>query len=130
MFCFRLFMHTQKIHHFLVYNSYKRGIQIKLAIVYSHVIACLNMLHVHLMLLPSLWYKLRFLKIDILIMPNFNDNRKEQHHMTDFQSKKSFELNGKKYNYYDLKAIEEAKLGKVNRLPFSIRILLESVIRQ
>ncbi len=47
-----------------------------------------------------------------------------------FRSKKSFELNGKKYNYYDLKAIEDAKLGHVNRLPFSIRVLLESVIRQ
>lgn len=50
--------------------------------------------------------------------------------MTDFQSKKSFELNGKTYNYYDLKVIEDAGLGKLNRLPFSIRILLESVIRQ
>ena len=47
-----------------------------------------------------------------------------------FRSRKSFELNGKKYNYYDLKAIEEANLGKVDRLPFSIRVLLESVIRQ
>jgi len=47
-----------------------------------------------------------------------------------FRSKKNFELNGKTYNYYDLKGIEEAKLGKVSRLPFSIRILLESVIRQ
>ncbi|MEI3604788.1 aconitate hydratase AcnA [Pseudogracilibacillus sp. SE30717A] len=47
-----------------------------------------------------------------------------------FRSKKSFELNGKKYNYYDLKAIEDAKLGNVKRLPFSIRVLLESVIRQ
>src|SRR5699024_12398998 len=43
---------------------------------------------------------------------------------------KSFELNGKKYNYFDLKGIEEAGLGKVDRLPYSIRILLESVIRQ
>ena len=47
-----------------------------------------------------------------------------------FRSRKSFELNGKTYNYYDLKAIEEAGLGKVDRLPFSIRVLLESVIRQ
>src|SRR5699024_2738504 len=44
--------------------------------------------------------------------------------------KKQFELDGKTYNYYDLKAIEEADLGKVERLPFSIRVLLESVIRQ
>src|SRR5690625_3919529 len=47
-----------------------------------------------------------------------------------FQSKKQFELNGKTYNYFDLKAIENAGLGKVSRLPFSIRVLLESVIRQ
>ncbi len=47
-----------------------------------------------------------------------------------FRSKKNFELNGKTYNYYDLKAIEDAGLGKVDRLPFSIRVLLESVIRQ
>lgn len=47
-----------------------------------------------------------------------------------FRRKKSFELNGKKYNYFDLKAIEDAGLGKVERLPYSIRVLLESVIRQ
>lgn len=47
-----------------------------------------------------------------------------------FRSKKSFDLNGKTYNYFDLKAIEEAGLGKLERLPYSIRILLESVIRQ
>lgn len=47
-----------------------------------------------------------------------------------FRSKKQFELNGKKYNYYDLKAIEDANLGEVARLPFSIRVLLESVLRQ
>src|SRR5699024_1485592 len=47
-----------------------------------------------------------------------------------FRQEKSFELNGKTYNYYDLKAIEEAGLGNVDRLPFSIRILLESVVRQ
>src|SRR5690625_1996071 len=46
------------------------------------------------------------------------------------RQEKSFELNGKTYNYYELKAIEEAGLGNVERLPFSIRILLESVIRQ
>lgn len=47
-----------------------------------------------------------------------------------FRSKKSFDLNGKTYNYFDLKAIEEAGLGNIDRLPYSIRILLESVIRQ
>src|SRR5699024_5253608 len=47
-----------------------------------------------------------------------------------FRSKKQFNLDGKTYNYYDLKAIEEAGFGKVDRLPFSVRVLLESVIRQ
>ncbi len=44
--------------------------------------------------------------------------------------KKQFELNGKTYNYYRLKDLEEAGLGKVDRLPFSIRVLLESLLRQ
>src|SRR5699024_2344758 len=47
-----------------------------------------------------------------------------------FRSKKQFTLNGKTYNYFELEAIEQAGLGKVDRLPFSIRVLLESVIRQ
>ena len=47
-----------------------------------------------------------------------------------YNAKKQFELNGKKYNYYDLKALEEAGIGKVSRLPYSIRVLLESVLRQ
>src|SRR5699024_6164125 len=47
-----------------------------------------------------------------------------------FRSKRIFDLNGKTYTYFDLKAIEEAGLGHVDRLPYSIRILLESVIRQ
>ncbi|TFB23106.1 aconitate hydratase AcnA [Filobacillus milosensis] len=47
-----------------------------------------------------------------------------------FNAKKQFELNGKTYNYYHLKALEEQGLGNVSRLPFSIRVLLESVLRQ
>ncbi|KGX87558.1 aconitate hydratase AcnA [Pontibacillus litoralis] len=47
-----------------------------------------------------------------------------------FQAHKQFELNGKKYNYYKLKTLEEAGLGKISRLPYSIRVLLESVLRQ
>ncbi|MFD2657102.1 aconitate hydratase AcnA [Gracilibacillus thailandensis] len=47
-----------------------------------------------------------------------------------FQAKKQFDLNGKKYNYYQLKALENAGIGKIDRLPFSIRVLLESLIRQ
>ncbi|MBU5466677.1 aconitate hydratase AcnA [Virgibacillus sp. MSJ-26] len=47
-----------------------------------------------------------------------------------FNSKKQFESNGKTYNFYELKALEDAGIGKISRLPFSIRILLESLVRQ
>ncbi|WP_155835480.1 aconitate hydratase AcnA [Amphibacillus xylanus] len=45
-------------------------------------------------------------------------------------TKRSFELNGQKYHYYQLKALEDAGKGTIDRLPFSIRVLLESLIRQ
>ena len=41
-----------------------------------------------------------------------------------------FELNGKTYNYYRLKALEEAGIANITRLPYSVRVLLESVLRQ
>ncbi|MFD1850280.1 aconitate hydratase AcnA [Oceanobacillus bengalensis] len=47
-----------------------------------------------------------------------------------FNAKKQFDLNGKTYNYYDLKTLEDAGLGNISRLPFSVRVLLESVVRQ
>ncbi|SHF54020.1 aconitate hydratase AcnA [Ornithinibacillus halophilus] len=47
-----------------------------------------------------------------------------------FNAKKKFDLNGKTYNYYQLKALEDAGVGNVSRLPFSIRVLLESLVRQ
>ena len=46
------------------------------------------------------------------------------------QAKKSFELNGKSYTYYDLKTLEEQGLTKISKLPYSIRVLLESELRQ
>ncbi|AXH99162.1 aconitate hydratase AcnA [Sporosarcina sp. PTS2304] len=45
-------------------------------------------------------------------------------------SRKSFEVNGKTYNYYRLKALEEAGIAKVSKLPYSVKVLLESVLRQ
>lgn len=45
-------------------------------------------------------------------------------------SRSSFEVNGKKYNFYRLAAIEEAGIANVSRLPYSIKVLLESVLRQ
>lgn len=47
-----------------------------------------------------------------------------------FNAKSEFESNGKTYNYYRLKSLEEAGLGTVSRLPFSVRVLLESLLRQ
>lgn len=47
-----------------------------------------------------------------------------------FNSRKSFTLDGKTYNYYELAALEQAGAGKVSKLPYSIKVLLESVLRQ
>lgn len=47
-----------------------------------------------------------------------------------FNSRTSFELEGKRYNYYRLAALEEAGVAKVSRLPYSVKVLLESVLRQ
>lgn len=46
------------------------------------------------------------------------------------QSKKHFDLNGQSYTYYDLKAVENQGITKVSNLPYSIRVLLESLLRQ
>lgn len=47
-----------------------------------------------------------------------------------FKARSSFSVNGKQYNYYRLQALEEAGIGNVSKLPYSIKILLESVLRQ
>ena len=47
-----------------------------------------------------------------------------------YQARKSFEIEGQRYNYYSLDAIEKAGDGKVSRLPYSIKVLLEAVLRQ
>ena len=47
-----------------------------------------------------------------------------------YNSRQTCELNGKTYHYYRLKAIEEAGVAKIGRLPYSIKVLLESVLRQ
>lgn len=47
-----------------------------------------------------------------------------------FNARKSFNVDGKRYNYYQLAALEEAGLGNVTKLPYSIKVLLESVLRQ
>ncbi|MEC0584722.1 aconitate hydratase AcnA [Bacillus spizizenii] len=47
-----------------------------------------------------------------------------------FQARKTFTTNGKTYHYYSLKALEDLGIGKVSKLPYSIKVLLESVLRQ
>ncbi|MBS4221841.1 aconitate hydratase AcnA [Lederbergia citrea] len=47
-----------------------------------------------------------------------------------FSARSSFDANGKRYHYYRLAALEEAGVAKVSRLPYSIKVLLESVLRQ
>ncbi|MGD0886695.1 MAG: aconitate hydratase AcnA [Thermodesulfovibrionales bacterium] len=47
-----------------------------------------------------------------------------------FNSFQEFDLgNGKKGTFYSLPALEKAGVGKISRLPISIRIVLESVLR-
>ncbi|HEY4601654.1 MAG TPA: aconitate hydratase AcnA [Cerasibacillus sp.] len=50
--------------------------------------------------------------------------------MAKYNAKKQFELDGKTYNYYQLKALEDANIANISRLPYSIRVLLESLLRQ
>ncbi|MDR4947459.1 aconitate hydratase AcnA [Neobacillus cucumis] len=47
-----------------------------------------------------------------------------------FNARSSFEANGKRYQYYRLAALEEAGIGNVSKLPYSVKVLLESVLRQ
>ncbi|MBY0120526.1 aconitate hydratase AcnA [Bacillus sp. S/N-304-OC-R1] len=47
-----------------------------------------------------------------------------------FNARKSFEVDGKRYHYYQLDALEKAGVGNVTKLPYSIKVLLESVLRQ
>lgn len=47
-----------------------------------------------------------------------------------FNARSSFEIDGKRYHYYSLDALEKAGAGNVSNLPYSIKVLLESVLRQ
>jgi len=47
-----------------------------------------------------------------------------------YNARKSFEVDGKRYHYYQLDALEKAGIGNVSKLPYSIKVLLESVLRQ
>ncbi|MGG5254204.1 aconitate hydratase AcnA [Neobacillus sp. SM06] len=47
-----------------------------------------------------------------------------------FKARTFFEKNGKRYHYYRLGALEDSGIGKVSKLPYSVKVLLESVLRQ
>ncbi|KGA97275.1 aconitate hydratase [Alkalihalobacillus alcalophilus ATCC 27647 = CGMCC 1.3604] len=47
-----------------------------------------------------------------------------------YQSQKTFSVGDKSYKYYSLDALEQAGIGEVSKLPYSIKVLLESVLRQ
>ncbi len=46
-----------------------------------------------------------------------------------FNSRKTLNVGNTQYTYYDLHKLEDSGLTKLEKLPFSIRILLESVLR-
>ena len=46
-----------------------------------------------------------------------------------FNSLKSFESDGRQIQYYSLPELENQGIGKISRLPISIRILLEALLR-
>ena len=43
--------------------------------------------------------------------------------------RRSLHIDGKKYDYYSIPAAEEAGLGDMSRLPFSLKVLLENLLR-
>ncbi len=51
-------------------------------------------------------------------------------HNDPFAARSELTVNGKHYQYYRLARLDELGVGAVSRLPFSIKILLESVLRK
>lgn len=46
-----------------------------------------------------------------------------------FNAKQILEVNGKEYSYIRLAALQEKGLGNIERMPYSIRVLLEAMVR-
>jgi len=46
-----------------------------------------------------------------------------------FNATRTLEANGQTYSYVDLKALQEQGVGDIDRMPYSIRVLLEAMIR-
>ena len=49
-------------------------------------------------------------------------------HPNSFKARKSLKVGGKSYTYFSLAAVEKA-VGDLSRLPFSLRILMENLVR-
>ncbi|MGW8178123.1 MAG: hypothetical protein ACWGQW_04920, partial [bacterium] len=49
--------------------------------------------------------------------------------MNSFNTEKTLIVNGRSYTYFSLPALQEQGLGDVSRLPYSLRILLENLLR-
>jgi len=47
-----------------------------------------------------------------------------------FESLSSLDVNGKRYEVYRLDALARRSIGHVDQLPFSLRVLLENLLRQ
>ena len=47
-----------------------------------------------------------------------------------FGSETAFQVEGKSYHIFRLDALEKKKVGQVSRLPFSLKVLLENLLRQ
>lgn len=45
------------------------------------------------------------------------------------KTRRTLTVNGKEYQYFSLKSAEEQGLGNFNRLPFSLKVLLENLLR-
>ena len=46
-----------------------------------------------------------------------------------FKTRRSLNVNGKAYDYFSLQAAEQAGLGEISKLPYSIKILVENLLR-
>ncbi len=49
-------------------------------------------------------------------------------HPNSFKARKTLKVGGKTYTYFSLKAVEK-QIGDISRLPFSLRVLLENLVR-
>ena len=45
------------------------------------------------------------------------------------KTRRTLEVNGKSYDYFSLEAAQQAGLGDVSKLPYSIKVLVENLLR-